>query len=151
MRKYSVLMALGFLAMLLLGLYLSASLATALTIKAEVRINPEVFNLKQRGVIIAVISNLTKDGDSYDVHQINVSTVRLFVAEPLRSTFEDDTLIVKFDATAVANYIWSKIHHLGPIPPQEDYTMELTVSGKLLYTGEQFAGSDTIKIFHEFP
>ena len=151
MRKYSVLMTLGLLSMLLLELYISASQTTTSTIETEVTIRPVVFNLKQRGVITAYISNLTKDGYSYDVHQINVSTVRLFVAGPLHSTFQDDTLIVKFDAVTVADYIWSIVCHMGAIPPQEKQPMELTVSGKLLDTGEQFAGSDTIEIIHEFP
>ena len=151
MRIYSVLVMLGLLIVLLLGLQLSASQMTQPIIRAEVEIRPEVFNLKQHGVVTAFVSNLTKDDNSYDVHQINVSTIRLFVAPPLSSTFEDDTLIVKFDATTVADYIWSKVHHMGSIPPQENYMMELTVSGRLLYTGEQFAGSDTVKIIHELP
>jgi len=151
MRKYSVLMTLGLLSMLLLEVYISASQTTTVPIEAEVNIRPVVFNLKQRGVVTAYISNLTKDGYSYDVHEINVSTVRLFVAGPLHSTFVDDTLIVKFDAVTVADYIWSIVCHMGAIPPREKESMELTVSGKLLDTGERFEGSDTIEIFHEFP
>ena len=163
MRKYSVLMALGLLSMLLLGLQLSASPTNTSTIEAEVNIHPEVLNLKRksskvfnwerRGVITAYISNLTNEDNSYDVHDINVSTVKLyhkknFVAEPLRSTVEDNILIVKFDATVVADYVWSVVYHMGivpPIKPKDNYTMEFTVSGELL-DGEPFAGEDTIKI-----
>jgi len=152
MRKYSVLMMLGFLSMLLIGLQLSASLTATPTIEAEVNIHPEVFNLKQRGVITAHIRNLTEEGVSYDVKDINISTIMLyhentFVAEPLRVTVEDSNLIVKFDATAVSDHIWSVVYHMGitQIMPQENYTMEFTVLGRL-FSGEEFAGSDTIKV-----
>lgn len=150
MRKYSVFMALAVLSMLLIGLRLSASPATAPTIEAEVKINPQVFNLHQRGVITAFISNLTREGVPYDVRDINISTIGLyheknFIAEPLRGAVEDNVLIVKFDAVVVANYVWSILYHMNTIPPQENYTMEFTVSGRL-FNDEQFAGSDTIKI-----
>ena len=152
MRKYSVLMMLGLLSMLLIGLQLSAMPTATSTIEAEVNIHPEVFNLKQRGVITAHISNLTKEGVSYDIKDINISTITLyhensFVAEPLRVTVADNTLIIKFDATAVADYIWSVVYHMGiiRIMPQENYTMEFTVLGRLS-GGEEFAGSDTIKV-----
>jgi len=150
MRKYSVLMALGLLSMLLISLQLSASPAPTPTIKAEVNIDPQVFNPNRRGAITAYISNLTKDGVSYNVRDANISTIKLyhegiFVANLLRGKVEDNTLVVKFDAKIVADYIWSIIYHMGTIPPQANYTMEFTVVGKL-FNGEQFAGSDTIKI-----
>lgn len=155
MRTYSVLMALALFSMLLIGLQLSALPASEPTIEAEVNIHPQVFNLKRRGVITAYLSNLTEEDVSYDVLDVNTSTIRLYheehlVTEPLRSAVEDNTLIVKFDATTVANYIWSKVYHMGTIPPQENYTMTFTVSGKL-FNNKQFAGSDTIKIIHETP
>jgi hypothetical protein len=104
------------------------------------------------GVITARISNLTKDDVSYDVHDINVSTIGLYyedalITEAIRATVANDILIVKFDATQVANYIWTNIlYHMGTLkpPPQEDYP--LTVSGQLINDGEGFAGNDTIKI-----
>jgi len=152
MRKYSVLMMLGLISMLLLGLQLAVSQAPEPAIEAEVNIHPEVFNLRQGGVITAHVSNLAKDSVSYDIRDINISTIRLYhegalVAEPIRSTVAGNTLVVKFDATAVADYVWSIMYHMGisQVMPQEDYTMEFTVSGKLL-NDEQFAGSDTIKI-----
>ena len=152
MRKYSVLMMLGLISMLLIALQLSASQAPGPTIEAEVNIHPEVFNLKQKGVITAHVTNLTEESVSYDVKDINISTIMLyhentFVAKPLRVTVEGNTLIVKFDATAVADYVWSIIYHMGisRIMPQENYTMTFTVSGTL-FSGEEFAGSDTIKI-----
>jgi hypothetical protein len=154
MRAYSALMALGLFIMLLIGLQLSAS-PTVPEIEAEVNIDPQVLNLRQMGVITAYISNLTKEDVSYDIHDVNTSTIKLyheqtFVAEPLRSAVEDDTLVVKFDAATVASYIWSKIYHMGTVQPQQNYTMTFTVSGTL-FNDEQFAGSDTIKIIHELP
>lgn len=151
MRKYTVLMALGILSMMLIGVQLSASPATESTISADVNIDPEVFNLKQRGVITAYISNLAED----DVRDVNKSTIELYykgnsIVEALRATVQNDILIVKFDATEVANYIWLNIvYHMGTIPPQANYTIKLTVSGRLLDTEGQFEGSDTVKIIHE--
>jgi len=156
MRRYSVLMMLGLLSMLLLGLQLSAFPATAPTIEAEVNIYPEVFNLRQRGVITAHIVSLTKDDVSYSLRDVNGSTIRLYyegglIAEALHVTVGDDNVIAKFDATIVADYIWLNIlYHMGTIPPREGkYPVPLTVSGELL-NGEQFAGSDTIKVIHDF-
>lgn len=156
MRTYSVLMMAGLVSMVLLGLLLSASPATASEITAEVNIVPEVFNVKcmdaHGGVITAYVSNLTEDGVSYDVHDIDVSTVGLYydgqlITEAIRATIENDILIVKFDATQVASYIWINIaYHMGAVPPQADYTLTLTVSGELINGGQQFAGSDTIKV-----
>jgi hypothetical protein len=154
MRAYLALMALGLISMLLVGLQLSAS-PTVPEIEAEVNIDPQVFNLKRGGVITAYISNLTKEDFSYDVRDVNTSTIALyhegnFVAEALRSAVEEGTLIVKFDAATVADYRWSKIYHMGTVQPQQNYTMTFTVSGRL-FSDEQFAGSDTIKIIHELP
>ena len=138
MRKYSVLMMLGLLSMLLLGLQLSALPATAPTIEAEVSIYPEVFNLKQRGVVTAHIVSLMKDDVSYSLQDVNKSTIRLFyegglIAEALHVTVGDDKVIAKFDATIVADYIWLNIlYHMGMVPPQEKYPVSLTVSGELL-------------------
>jgi len=144
---------LGLLSMLLLGLQLSALPATAPTIEAEVNIYPEVFNLKQRGVITAHIVSLTKDDVSYSLRDVNGSTIRLYygdglIAEALHVTVGENNIIAKFDATIVADYIWLNIlYHMGMVPPQEKYPVPLTVSGELL-NGEQFAGSDTIKVIH---
>jgi hypothetical protein len=153
MRIYSVLMTLALFSMLLIGLQLSALPASEPAIEAEVNIQPQVFNLKRRGVITAYVCNLTEEELSYDVLDINTSTIRLYhqeqlVTEPLRSTVENDTLTVKFDASIVADYIWSRIYHMGSIPPQQNYTITFTVSGRL-FNNKQFAGSDTIKITHE--
>jgi hypothetical protein len=153
MRKYSVLMTLGVLSMLLLGLQLSASPATAPTIEAGVHIHPEVFNLKQKGVITAHIVSLTNDDIIYSLQDVNKSTIALYyegglIAEAFRVMVGGDNLIAKFDATIVADYIWQNIlYHMGTVPPQEKYPVTLTVSGKLL-NGEQFAGSDTIEVIH---
>jgi uncharacterized protein YfaT (DUF1175 family) len=156
MRAYQVLMLTGLVSMVLLGLLLSASLIATPKITAEVDIAPEVFNLKRmdapNGVITAYISNLTENGFSYDVRDINVSTIGLYyegqlITTSIRTAIENDTLIVKFDATQVANWIWTHIvYHVGTIPPQENFTITLTVSGQLINEGERFSGNDSIKI-----
>lgn len=153
MRKYSVLMTLGLLLMVLLGFQLSASPATTPIIEAGVNIHPEVFNLKQQGVITAHIVNLTKDDVSYSLQDVNKSTVELryggnLIADALHVTVGDNKLVAKFDATVVADYIWLHIlYHMGTVPPQEKYPVTLTVSGELL-NGDPFVGHDTIKVFH---
>ncbi len=160
MRAYSVLMLGGFVSMVLLGLLLSASPTTAPEIAAEVDIVPDVFNLIRMdadgGFITAYISNLIEDDVSYDVREINVSTIVLcyeeqLITEASRASIEDDVLIVKFDATQVATYFWLNIvSHMGTLPPQEDYTVTLTVSGELNNDGGEFAGDDTIKIIYPY-
>lgn len=158
MRAYSVLMLGGLVSMVLLSLLLGASPTTAPEITAEVDIVPDVFNLMRMdaygGVITANISNLMKDDVSYDVREINVSTIVLcyegqLITEAIRAAIEDDVLIVKFDATQVSGYIWINIvSHMGAIPPQLDYEITLTVSGELINDGGEFAGDDTIKIIY---
>ena len=163
MRAYSMLMLVGLVSMVALGVLLSASPATAPSVDAEVKIVPEVFNLRRKeangSVITAYISNLTGEHGSYDVQDINTSTIWLKVllenreeniTQAVRATIENDTLIVKFDATQVAGYIWFNIvyHMDSPPSPQADYTLTLIVSGELINDGQQFAGRDTIKIIY---
>lgn len=162
MRKYSVLMLVGLVSMVALGVLLSASPATEPSVEAEVEIVPDVFNLIRKeangSVITAYISNLTGENGSYDVQDINTSTIWLKVllenreeniTQAVRATVAHDTLIVKFDATQVASYIWTNIvYHMGTIPPQADYTLTLVVSGELISDGQQFAGRDIIKIIY---
>jgi hypothetical protein len=146
----------GLVSIVALGLLLSVALIATPKITAEVDIVPEVFNLKrmdaQNGVITAYISNLTENDVSYDVRDINVSTIGLYyegqlLTKSIHTAIEENILIVKFDAIQVANYIWTNIvYHMGTVPPQENYTIPLTVSGQLINEGEIFAGSDTIKI-----
>jgi hypothetical protein len=154
MRAYKMVVEFSLLLVALLGLQLLASPAKASEITAEVNIVPEMFNLKrldeQSGVITAYVSNLTKEGVSYNVRDINLSTVGLYygespVAEALRTIVANDVLIVKFDASTVANYIWFNIlYHMGTIPPQDSKLVPLTLRGQL-NNGEKFAGTDTIK------
>lgn len=158
MRAYPVLMLASLVSMVLFGLLLSASPTAALSINAEVKIVPEVFNLTLKeangGVITTYISDLTGEDGSYDVHDINVSTIGLYyegqlITKAIRAAIENDVLTVKFDATQVANYIWTNIvYHMGTIPPQADYTVTLTVSGQLISDEESFEGNDTIKIIY---
>jgi len=153
MRAYSVAIAFGLLLIALLGLQFLASPTKASTIAADVDITPEVFNLKKMGVITAYVSNLTKASVSYDIRDINMSTIGLYygdslIVEALHAMVENDILIVKFDAAIVADYIWINIlYHLGisSIPPQASKPITLTVAGQL-NSGEQFAGSDIIEI-----
>ena len=143
--------------MLLLGQHLAASLAIPSAIEANVDIHPETFNLKRNGtgthgVITAFISNLRDESRSYDVKDINISTIMLYhettpVASALRAHAAKDKLIAKFDATTVANYILFTLWHMSiaPPPPPRGYPMELTIKGALT-TGEEFADTDMLKV-----
>jgi len=156
MRAYIMAVASGLVLIALLGLQFLASSTTASMIEADVDIVPDVLNLKRveapGGVITAYVGNLTKNGVSYDVRDINRSTIGLyyegdFVTQALSAKVEQKTLIVKFDAATVTNYIWVKIvYHMPTIPPQADQTVTLTVKGQLINDVGMFAGSDTIKI-----
>jgi len=155
MRAYPVVLAFGFLLIALLGLQFLAASTTVSTIGADIDIVPQVFNIGREdepaGNITAFVSNLTKDGVSYNVRDINVSTIGIYykgdlISKALRAIIANDKLIVRFDALTVANYIWTNIaYHMGTIPPQANKTITLTVSGQL-NSGEQFAGNDAIKI-----
>lgn len=156
MKAYPVLMLLVLASTMILGMQLSASPATAPEINAKVDIAPETFNLKRanaaNGVITAYISDLKKGEASYDVNDINMSTIKLYygdqlITEAIRATVKKDVLTAKFDAAQVANFIWTNIlYHMGTIPPQEDYWLPLTVSGQLINDEDSFAGNDAIKV-----
>jgi len=149
MRAFPVLLTFALITSVVLGLQLISLPIEASKITATVDIDPDTLSLKMKGKWITVYIELPKP---YNVREINASTVRLEVvpAEPHLIEIGDYDgdgaldLMIKFDASSVIDYIWSKIYHMAPI--KEDF-IELTVSGKL-YDGTPFEGNDIIRIIY---
>lgn len=152
MRAFSILLAFALMTFVILGLQFMALTIETSTIVATVDIDPDTLNLKMKGN--KWITAYIEFPEPYNVNEINVSTVRLgTVPAELRPVeigdYDSDgilDLMVKFDASSVIDYIWSRIYHLASAPLKEDF-IELTVSGEL-YDGRLFEVSDTIRIIH---
>ena len=149
MRKYSVLMALGLLSMLLLGLQLSASPTNTSTIEAEqVKFEPKLFDLTSPEPVIAHV----KFPEPYERNTTNVdpSTVRLEGSIPPVNTSTTNAppeFVAEFDGDMVEDVLWSKIYHMGITTPKPwvPTKIELQISGKL-FDGTDWHGIGEIKI-----
>lgn len=149
MRKYSVLMMLGLISMLLIGLQLSASPTTALAIEAEqVKFEPKLFHLDNPEPVIVHI----KFPEPYERNTTNVnpSTVRLEGSIPPLNTWTTRAppeFVAEFDGSMVAQVLWSKIYHMGITTPKPwvPTKVELHISGKLV-DGTDWHGIGEIKI-----
>lgn len=150
MRKYSALMALGLISMLLLGLQLSASPTTASAIEAEqVKFEPKLFHLDNPEPVIVHV----KFPEPYERNttNVNVSTVRLEGSIPPVNTWTTRApppeFIAEFDGSMVAQVLWAKIYHMGITTPKPwvPTKVELQISGKLI-DGTEWHGIGEIKI-----
>jgi len=110
-------------------------------VAATIDIDPNALNLRSKGKWITAYIELP---EGYDVSNINVSTVMLngTVSAELKPVtigdYDNDIipdLMVKFDRTAVCEFILSKGITVGNVT--------LTVSGRL-YDGTEFEGCDVI-------
>lgn len=143
MRNYSVLMAfaLGFL--VLLGLQFLPWQTVGAKAPVSVDINPNMLNLEMHGKWITVCVG---PFDGYEVGDIDICTVKLDgVLSPDRWDVQDDKLMMKFYAEDVISRVWLKIYHMGTPMPQDNVTVELTVTG-VLDDGTGFEGSDKIQV-----
>lgn len=150
MRKYSVLMMLGLLSMLLIGLQLSASPTTASAIEAgQVKFEPKLFNLDHPEPVIVHV----KFPQPYkrNTTDVDPSTVRLEGSIPPLNTWTTHAppeFVAEFNGGAVVSIIWAKIYHMGITPhkkPGVPTKVELQISGKLL-DGTEWHGIGEIKI-----
>jgi len=125
-------------------------------INATVDIQPQALNLRSKGKWITAYIELP---ESYDVSNINVSTIMLNstisidLEAPVEiGDYDNDTipdLMVKFDRQQVIKYIMSNVD-LSRLYEERFMTITLTVTGKL-NDGTPFQGSDTIKIILPMP
>ena len=149
MRKYSVLMAIGLLSIILLGLHLSASSTITSTIEAEqVKFEPKLFNLTNPEPVTAHIK--FPEPDERNTTNIDPSTVLLEGSlHPVHTstTRAPPEFVAEFDGNMVANILWSKIYHMGITTPHPwvPTKIELEISGKLL-DGADWHGTGEIKV-----
>lgn len=149
MRKYSVLMALGLLSMLLLGLRLSASPTTTSTIEAEqVKFEPKLFDLDNPERVIVHV----KFPEPYERNTTDVdpSTVRLEGSIPPVDAWTPHAppeFVAEFDRYLVRARIWAIIYHMGITTPKPwvPTKVEMQISGKL-FDGTDWHGTGEIKI-----
>lgn len=146
MRLNSIRAGLGILLLAMVGVQLLTSPIVALSIEASVEIKPETLNLKRHGVITVFITEFSDP--SYNVSDIDFeSPIELRVvgapgwAEPISCIVADGKLVVKFDASEVADLIRTTLGHMQPTPPPK---AELVVKGTV--SGVDFEGSDRIRV-----
>ncbi|NIR87039.1 hypothetical protein GWO13_05480 [Candidatus Bathyarchaeota archaeon] len=146
MRLNSVCVVLGILLLVVFGTQLLAPSIGASSIEAWVEIKPETLNLKKNGVVTVFIELPSP----YNVSDVNVDAIKLHVEDgedyvvPTRCVAADGKLIVKFDASDVADYILGKLVHMQVILPKAKYPIDLVVEG--MVNGEHFEGDDKIRI-----
>ena len=128
---------------LVVGVLVLTALPAASGIEATLDINPKTLELKSNGTWITVYIELP---ESYDVEDINVTTVQLGTVPAAWGNVEGNKLMVKFDRQTVINYIWNRLYHMGIVPlPNEGVEVELIMTGELT-DGTPFEGSDTIRV-----
>jgi hypothetical protein len=132
-----------------------AYVTPTLIITASVDIHPQTLNLRSKGKWITAYIELP---ESYDVSNINVSTIMLNDTIPVEpkpiaiGDYDNDTvpdLMVKFDRQQVIKYIMANVD-MSRLYEERFMTITLTVTGKLK-TGTPFQGSDTVKIILPMP
>jgi hypothetical protein len=139
MKTKSLLPVLCLLAVLLFGFQVLSPPTTAFALEATVDIKPETINLNREGRWITVHIALP---EGYNVSDIDTSTILLEdMFSPEWSNIECGMLMAKFDSSAVINYLWDRLYHMGG----NRVFIELTVTGKLV-DGTPFTGSDTVTI-----
>ncbi len=141
-----ILVALVLFATVLRIAQIGAQIETSM-ITATVDIKPDTISLGMKGRWITAYIELP---ESYDVNDINTVLLGFIPSElyPRHvGDYDDDgipDLMVKFDANATINYIWTKIYHMNPPEGRFD-DVELTVSGEL-DAGMSFEGNDMVRV-----
>jgi len=114
---------------------------TAFTVTATVDIKPDTLNLNMHGKWITAYIWLP---EGFNVSDIDAATVLLQnMFEPKWSNIEGNSLMIKFDASTVINYLWDRLNHMG----LGRAYIELTITGQLM-DGTDFEGTDTIIIMN---
>ncbi|UCE29023.1 MAG: hypothetical protein JSV85_07135 [Candidatus Bathyarchaeota archaeon] len=151
MRKYSLLMMLGLLSMLLIGLQLPALPTATLTIEAEqVKFEPKLFDIHNPDPIVTVHIKFPEPYER-NTTDVDPSTVLLEGFIPPSNTWTTRAppeFVAEFNGGTVAAIIWAKIYHMGLIPhkkPGVPAKIELHIIGKL-FNGTDWHGIGKIKI-----
>jgi len=134
-----MIIAFGSLALLLLGLQVLSSLSTASSTQVTVDIKPDTLNLNdRRGWVTVLVYGVPKP---YTVNDINQTTIRIgdLNLERAWGYIEENKLVLKFDASAVIDYVWSLVYHVGEFRT----TVTLKVTGRMT-DNTSFEGIDTI-------
>lgn len=152
MRTNFIWMAFASALILMLGLQFFAPSNEALAISATVSIEPETLYLKEKGRWITVYVELP---EPYSVGDVDVSSIMLDGKIPAEwAGVEGETLVAKFDASVVIDYIWTTtLYHMGInymdiIRPQESVEVELKVTCKFLDGITAFEGIDTVEVMN---
>jgi len=138
MRK-SLLGIMCFFAIMLVGFQVAGQYGRAYNVEATVDIKPETLNLNMQGQWITAHIELPEGYNVSDIDPESILLENMFGA--VRSNMEGRTLMVKFEADGVIDYLWILLLHMGGYRSHVD----LTIKGQLR-DGTQFAGMDTITI-----
>lgn len=141
MRVRSLLMVVFLSALVLFSFQLLSQSSKALTLAATVDIKPDTLNLNMKGKWITVYIELPEDYNLTDIDESTIMLEGLF--SPEWSNIEGDTLMVKFDASSVIDYLWDRLYHMGG----NRGCIELRIAGQLM-DGTQLSGSDKITIMN---
>jgi hypothetical protein len=116
----------------------------SLYMRANIDVTPNTLNLRSNGYWITAYVELT---ESFDVHNINVSSILLNKTIPVAQSapvaigdYDNDgipDLMVKFDRATVESWIYQSVGMR--------YSVQLTITGKLL-DRTSFEGTDTISV-----
>jgi len=141
MRASSLLTALCFSVIILLGFQLLSPLSSAFNLTATVDIKPDTLNVNMRGRWITAYIGLP---EGYNVSDIEPSTILLEgLFSHQWSSIEGEVLMVKFDASSLTDYLLGQLYHMG----LERTSIELKVTGQLK-DGTSFEGIDTITVMN---
>jgi len=98
---------------LVVGVLVLTVPSTASEITATVDIHPKTLNLNSTGMLITVYIELP---ETYNVEDINVTTVQLETVQAAWGNVEGNKLMVKFDRQTVIGYIWDRLYHMRFVP-----------------------------------
>lgn len=141
MRAKSLLVVGIFLALALFGSQILAPSSRAFTLEANVKITPSTVNLNMQGDWITAHLGLP---EGYNVADINPETILLEnIFKPDATGIEEGKLTIRFEASMVIDYLWTKLYHMAMYRA----SIDLTITGQL-YDGTKFTGTDTIIIMN---
>jgi len=141
MRTSAALTVVFLLGLVLFGVQAFSPTGTALPLTAEVDIKPDTLNVNMRGKWITAYLHPPEGSNASDIDPQTIRLEGLFGVE--WSTIEGEVLMIKFDASAVTEYLLGKLQHMA----LSKDNIELTVEGQLK-NGMHFIGIDTLTVMN---